>query len=175
MPGHVILSHGLNSGPDATKVTALAQVAQALGWTHERPDYTAIDARGRLPDIHDRIALLRARAEAVSGPLVLAGSSMGAFISCLVSLDRPVRGLFLMAPPIGIEGFDRRFDAASVPTTVIHGWDDELIPASDVMRWAQRRRDRLVMVDDGHRLAGHVEFAAEEFGRFLHALPDIAR
>ena len=45
MRGHCILSHGFESGPDATKVTALADVAERLGWTHERPDYTDLDAR----------------------------------------------------------------------------------------------------------------------------------
>ena len=29
--GHCILSHGFESGPEATKVTALADVAQRLG------------------------------------------------------------------------------------------------------------------------------------------------
>jgi hypothetical protein len=28
------------------------------------------------------------------------------------------------------------------------------------------------MVDDGHRLERHVGFCAEEFGRFLQALPE---
>ena len=53
---------------------------------------------------------------------------------------------------------------------MIHGWDDELIPAGDVVRWAQVRNDRLIMVDDSHRLANHVDFCAEEFGRFLASL-----
>ena len=44
MRGHCILSHGFESGPDATKVTALADAAQRLGWSHERPDYTDLDA-----------------------------------------------------------------------------------------------------------------------------------
>lgn len=170
MKGHVILSHGLNSGPEATKVSALAAVAGTLGWTHERPDYREIDARGRVEEIHARAALLLERARAASGPLVLAGSSMGAFISCLVSKEVPVAGLFLMAPPIGIDGFSRRFEAAVVPTTIVHGWDDELIPAMDVVRWARARRDRLILVDDSHRLAAHVEFSADEFGRFLESL-----
>lgn len=170
MKGHVILSHGLDSSPGATKVAALAEVAGRLGWTHERPDYSAIDARGRVEAIDDRVALLRERAQAAQRPLVLAGSSMGAFISCLVSLEIPVAGLFLMAPPVGIDGYRRRFDAAAVPTTIVHGWDDELIPAMDVVRWARQRRDRLVMVDDSHRLAAHVEFTADEFGRFLQGL-----
>ena len=41
---------------------------------------------------------------------------------------------------------------------------------NDVVRWAQVRNDRLILVDDSHRLANHVEFCAEEFGRFLAAL-----
>ena len=45
MKGHCILSHGFESGPDATKVTALADAAERLGWTHERPDYTDLDAK----------------------------------------------------------------------------------------------------------------------------------
>ena len=31
MKGHCILSHGFESGPDATKVTALAEAAERLG------------------------------------------------------------------------------------------------------------------------------------------------
>ena len=78
MKGHIIISHGLESSPDATKATALSKVAEALGWTQQRPDYRDLDAIGRLGDVHGRIARLRAIAEGVQGPLVLAGSSMGA-------------------------------------------------------------------------------------------------
>ena len=101
---------------------------------------------------------------------MLAGSSMGAFISALATLEVECVGLFLMAPPVVLEGYPQSLDAELVPTTVIHGWDDELIPAGDVVRWAQVRNDRLVLVDDSHRLANHVDFCAEEFGRFLAAL-----
>ena len=48
MKGHCILSHGFESGPDATKVTALAEAAERLGWSHERPDYTDLDARRKV-------------------------------------------------------------------------------------------------------------------------------
>ena len=44
MKGTVILSHGLESGPQATKVSALAAVCADLGWDSVRPDYRAIDA-----------------------------------------------------------------------------------------------------------------------------------
>ncbi len=173
MKGHVIISHGLESSPDATKATALAQVAERLGWSHERPDYRAWDkdfSRGRLGDVQGRIMHLLSLARRVKAPLVLAGSSMGAFISARVSLELPVRGLFLMAPPVKLEGFDVRLEAARVPTHIVHGWDDELIPALEVARWAQARRDQAVFVPDSHRLSDHVHFCAGEFRRLLQGL-----
>jgi alpha/beta superfamily hydrolase len=170
MRGHVILSHGLDTSPEATKVRALARVAEGMGWTTERPDYRDIDARGEIGEVTARLERLLDRAQAAPPPLVLAGSSMGAFISALASLEVECVGLFLMAPPVVLEGYPQSLDAELVPTTVIHGWDDELIPAGDVVRWAQVRNDRLIMVDDSHRLANHVDFCAEEFGRFLASL-----
>src|SRR5687768_3527737 len=90
MPGHCILCHGFESGPDATKVTALADVAQHLGWTHERPDFSDLDAKHEvsgLGDVPARVQRLLAiaREAAARGPLVLAGSSLGAWIAGKVS------------------------------------------------------------------------------------------
>lgn len=172
--GHCILSHGFESGPDATKVTALADVAERLGWSHERPDYTGFDARqefGAHGDVASRVARLQALAaeRPADGPLVLAGSSLGAWISGYVSLQVPVRALFLMAPPIHTTT-GHPLAAATVPTHIIHGWRDELIPAADVVAWAAPRRDRLLLVDDGHRLADHVEASAALFADLLATL-----
>ncbi len=170
MTGHAIISHGLQSSPQATKATALAQVARARGWSVELPDYRDLDAIGELGDVAARIARLDALAARAGAPLVLAGSSMGAFVSARVSLHHPVLGLFLMAPPTRLQGFPLALDAAAVPTKIVHGWHDELIPASDVVRWAQARSDSLLLVDDSHRLEAHVDLCAQEFGRFLQAL-----
>ena len=172
--GHCILSHGFESGPDATKVTALAEVAERLGWSHERPDYTDLDARrdvSELGDVPARLQRLRALARdaAARGPLVLAGSSLGSWISGRVSLEVPVVALFLMAPPVRMAPAPA-LEAAAVPTSIIHGWDDELIPARQVADWAQARRARLLLVDDTHRLARHVEASAEAFATLLAGL-----
>ncbi len=172
--GHCILSHGFESGPDATKVTALADAAERLGWTHERPDYTDLDAChvvSPLGDVPARVQRLLALAQAAAarGPLVLAGSSLGAWISGQVSLQVPVAGLFLMAPPVRMHPAPA-LDAASVPTSIIHGWDDELIPAQQVVDWALPRRARLLLVDDTHRLSAHVAASAEAFAALLASL-----
>jgi predicted alpha/beta-hydrolase family hydrolase len=172
--GHCILSHGFESGPDATKVTALAEVAERLGWTHERPDYTDLDARHDVSDLGDVPArvqrlLALARDAAARGPLVLAGSSLGAWISGRVTLQVPVAGLFLLAPPVRM-GEAPPLDAARVPTSIVHGWDDELIPAAVVVGWAQDRKARLLLVDDGHRLSANVRAGAEAFAALLSSL-----
>jgi predicted alpha/beta-hydrolase family hydrolase len=172
--GHCILSHGFESGPDATKVTALAEVADRMGWTHERPDYTDLDARrdvSELGDVQARIdrLLSLARAAAAHGPLVLAGSSLGAWISGHVSLQVPVKGLFLMAPPVAM-GKAPPLEAADVPTSIIHGWHDELIPAVAVVDWAAARGATLLLVDDAHRLNAHVQASADAFAALLSRL-----
>jgi len=174
MPGHCILCHGFESGPDATKVTALADVAQRLGWTHERPDFSDLDAKREVSELGDVSARVQrllaiARDAATRGPLVLAGSSLGAWIAGHVSLQVPVQGLFLMAPPITLDRA-HPITAAQVPTSIIHGWDDELIPAAQVVDWARERRARLLLVDDSHRLSAHVEASATAFGQFLESL-----
>jgi predicted alpha/beta-hydrolase family hydrolase len=174
MRGHCILSHGFESGPDATKVTALAEAAERLGWSHERPDYTDLDARrdiSSLGDVPSRLTRLHeiAAAAAARGPVVLAGSSLGAYIAGRVSLQVPARGLFLMAPPISM-GPLPDLDAAAVPVSIIHGWDDELIPARQVADWAQPRRARLLLVNDSHRLSDHVLASAEAFAQLLASL-----
>ncbi len=173
MKGHCILSHGFESGPDATKVTALAEAAEALGWSHERPDYTDLDGRrdaSELGDVPARLQRLLSRIDAApTGPVVLAGSSLGAWISGFASLTRPVHALFLMAPPIQM-GPAPRLDAAAVPLSILHGWDDELIPASEVVEWARPRRARLLLVDDSHRLSAHVEASRNAFADLLRSL-----
>jgi predicted alpha/beta-hydrolase family hydrolase len=174
MKGHCILSHGFESGPDATKVTALAEAAERLGWSHERPDYTDLDAKreaGELGDVAARLERLLgiARDAAARGPVVLAGSSLGAWISGMASLQVRVGGLFLMAPPVAMQGA-LPLEAARVPTSIIHGWHDELIPAAAVVAWAQARRARLLLVDDSHRLSEHVAASAGAFAQLLASL-----
>lgn len=174
MKGHAILSHGFESGPAATKVAALADAAQRLGWTHERPDYTDLDAQrehGELGNVPARLQRLLelAKTAAQRGPLVLAGSSLGAYISGLASLQVPVAGLFLMAPPMRL-GETYPFDAAPVPTSIVHGWHDELIPAAHVIGWARARDARLLLVDDTHRLAAHVATTGDAFAALLAGL-----
>ena len=169
MKGTVILSHSLESGPQATKVTALARVAEELGWVSLRPDYLDLDATHDPVQISRRIerALEHAPRE---GRVVFGGSSMGAYTSGLASLKRDCDALFLIALPVAIEGYPQVFDAARVPTVLVHGWRDELCPVDDAIAFARERGDTLHLVDDTHRLTANVEYCADAFRQLLIAI-----
>ncbi|HSS07850.1 MAG TPA: alpha/beta hydrolase [Rhodanobacteraceae bacterium] len=166
MKGTVILSHGLESGPNATKVSALAKVAEALGWDSVRPDYLDIDARKDPRAIDARVARALANTPG-EGRVVFGGSSMGSFVSGFASLEHACAGLFLLALPLEIPGYWRRFSAADVRTAMVHGWNDELCPVDAAIDFARAHGASLHLVPDDHRLSAHVDLCADVFRRFL--------
>ncbi|MDF3981193.1 alpha/beta hydrolase [Luteibacter sp. PPL201] len=171
MRGHIILSHGSDSGPDATKVSALAALAERLGWSTVRPDYREADRLGYAGSIAPRLATLGEALAAAPVPPVLVGSSMGAFVSGLASLDAPVAGLFLLALPTRIPGYPRAFAAREgVPSFLVHGYADDVCPLDDALAFASGRRMPALLVDDDHRLGATLGDIEAEFGRFLERL-----
>jgi predicted alpha/beta-hydrolase family hydrolase len=171
MRGTILLSHGSGSGPDAIKVSALAALARARGWHTERPDYRTDDARGYAASVAPRLARLRAAIAACDAPPLLVGSSMGAFVSALASLQHPVAGLFLLATPPAIPGFDAALDLREgVPTLLIHGARDELCPLHAIADFATRRRLPLEVLDDDHRLGASLAAIEQHFTAFLDTL-----
>ena len=174
MQGHVILSHGSNSSPEATKVSALAALAESLGWSTQRPDYRDDDARGHGASVAPRIARLRATIEALDTPPLLVGSSMGAFVSALVSLDVPVAGLLLLATPATIPGCTHELDMRRpVPTMLIHGWRDTVCPLSALQPQVARHRLPLLVLDDDHRLGASAAPIAAQLRLLLAQLADV--
>ncbi|MDO1529960.1 alpha/beta hydrolase [Fulvimonas sp. R45] len=171
MRGRIILSHGSDSSPDATKVSALAALAGSLGWDTLRTDHRSDDARGLAGSVAPRIARLRASVEASAAPPVLVGSSLGAFAAGLASLEVPVAGLFLLATPSAIPGYARPLGLREgVPALLVHGWRDEVCPPGGVQAFAARRRLPLLMLDDDHRLTDSLDMIAAQFRHFLATL-----
>jgi predicted alpha/beta-hydrolase family hydrolase len=171
MRGTILLSHGSGSGPDAIKVSALAALARSRGWHAQRPDFRADDALGHAGSVAPRLARLRAAIEACDAPPLLVGSSMGAFVSALASLEHPVAGLFLLATPETVPGVDIALDLRQdVPTMLVHGWRDELCPLDDIYAFAGRRLLPLLVLDDDHRLGSSLAAIERQFAMFLDAL-----
>lgn len=160
--GQIIFSHGKESGPNASKITRLDAIASARGYQTQRPDY------GTEAGPAERMAKLQQRIGALGGQrLILVGSSMGAYISAMCSVHAQVHGLFLLAPPIFYRGLYAPLQLRCQQTTVVHGWNDELIDPGEVVAFARAHQAKLVLLADDHRLSASLPSIEVEFGHFL--------
>lgn len=162
----VIFSHGKESGPWGTKITALAAIASGMGWGVESVDYTD------LVDPDQRVTRLRNVAAQYSRErLVLVGSSMGGYVATVASETIRPAGLFLMAPAFFLPGYacqDPR--PCAVRTTVVHGWNDDIVPVEHSIRWAREHRSELHLLRGDHPLTANLPVIEELFTLFLRSM-----
>ena len=160
----IILSHGSESGPNATKITRLDEIASARGNQCQRPDY------GTKAGASERIEKLLTLCAQSNANRLLVGSSMGAYISAMASLQVDVAGLFLLAPPIFFRGIEPAMRLRCGKVTIIHGWNDELIDPSEVIGFARAYGAKLILVNDDHRLKNSMAAIEHEFALFLNEI-----
>ena len=164
----VIFSHGHESSPESRKIQVLRPIAEQVGFTPEAIDYT--DLRDEPVARRDRLI---ARLDEIDGPVVLAGSSLGGWVSIAAAEQKRVAGLWLMAPALFLED---RVEGGTVadayaPKTghimVVHGWHDDIIPWRNSMKFAEASGATLHLVADGHRLENSLITLGRLFAQFL--------
>ncbi|MCI0749334.1 MAG: alpha/beta fold hydrolase [Nevskiales bacterium] len=158
----VCFAHGKESGPWGTKITRLAQVARARSFEVLSPDYS------HTHDPHERVAQLLALAPRARR-LVLVGSSMGAYVSAMACAELRPQALFLMAPALYFPGWDEEPAQCPPLTVVVHGWQDEIVPVERSLRFAQKHRAALHLLDSDHSLGNQLPLLALLFDRLLNA------
>ena len=162
---YVVFSHGKDSGPWGTKITALAETARSEGYEVESVDYRGIDSPA------DRVTRLADFCKDLPGELVLVGSSLGGFVSLMAAPPLHARGLFLMAPALYVPGLPQlRTGRLDCPVTVVHGWRDEVVPCEDSVRFAKASHAQLHLLDGDHGLHDQLRFIRYLFEHFLIAL-----
>ncbi len=140
----VIFCHGLESGPHGTKYTALKEAGF---------DVTAPDFRGE--DLATRIGHLLVVLAETNREVVLVGSSYGGAVAVAVTAIGPerVKALVLCAPALAHEELGGEAPAPKVPTTILHGTEDDVVPVSVSLDYYMKNPHvSLNMVPDGHRL-----------------------
>jgi alpha/beta superfamily hydrolase len=158
----VIFAHGKESGPWGSKIKHLAAIAERLGAVILSPDYSD------LADPDARVERLLGLTLPAHDCLVLVGSSMGGYVSCVASAKLKPAGVFLMAPAIGIEGYGVQNLKPQVQhLSVVMGWRDEVIPVQKIIAFAQSQRAELHLLDADHRLDGALQDVGELFEQFL--------
>ena len=163
--GTVVFSHGKESGPWGTKITAMAQVVRDLEAPVESVDYRGLDDPG------DRVRKLLDVGKDLDQPVVLVGSSMGGHVSAAAASRLKARGLFLLAPAFYMAGYEQYTPQdVACPTAIVHGWHDVIVPPENSIRWAREHLSALHLLDSDHRLEDQIEAICVLLRAFLNAL-----
>jgi pimeloyl-ACP methyl ester carboxylesterase len=148
----VVFSHGKESGPWGSKITRMAAVVRDLNLGVESVDYRGID------DPAARVEKLLGVGREIAGPMVLVGSSMGGHVSAAAATRLQAAALFLLAPAFYMPGFEQYTPQdVAVPTAIVHGWHDDIVPVDSSIRWAREHRATLHLLDSNHRLEDQID------------------
>ena len=159
---HVVFAHGLESGPWGRKITALAPIATAEGYQVDSVDFRGMD------DPAARVTRLVDACQDKTGDLILVGSSLGAWVVTAAAGALHARGLFLMAPAFYMPQLPPlRAARLDCPTSVVHGWDDAVIPYQNSLRFAAEQKAALHLVPGDHGLHTQIPTLKSLFEYFL--------
>ena len=141
----IIYLHGLESTSQSGKARRFAQKFPGM----ITPDFTGL--------IEERMQQLYPILGDKKGWTII-GSSFGGLMAGIFTLDHPsqVRKLVLLAPALMLEPFaSRERIPVSVPTIIVHGTADDVVPLEPVRELAEKVFKNLTyyVVDDSHRLS----------------------
>jgi pimeloyl-ACP methyl ester carboxylesterase len=161
----VIFSHGQESGPWGTKIRSMADNVRALGYKADSIDYQGIaDPTERVEKLVDSCAV-------VGDPVVLIGSSMGGHVATAAATKVNAIGLFVLAPAYYMPGYeDLTPDPPEIPITIVHGWNDDVVPVESSIRYARKCCATLHIVDGDHRLTDNIDEINYYLTRFIGGL-----
>lgn len=159
----VCFAHGKESGPWGTKITRLAEVAKAQGFTAISPDYS------HTHDPHERVGQLLDLAPSAR-TLVLVGSSMGGYVSAMACAKLQPKALFLMAPALYFPGWEEEPMGCPSNCVVVHGWNDDVVPVERSIQFARTRRATLHLLNSGHTLTDQLPSLELAFEQLITSL-----
>ena len=159
---HIVFSHGQDGEPWGAKIVAMAEVARRHGLQVESVDY-----RG-MADPAVRVARLLEVCSALPAAPLLVGSSLGGHVAAAASSQVAARGLFLLAPAFYMPGYEQYTPVpADCPITIVHGWNDDVVPVDNSIRFAREYRSTLHVLDSDHRLTASIGEICELLAAFL--------
>jgi len=161
----VVFSHGQESGPWGTKIRAMAELAKSLGCQVESIDYQGI------ADPTERVLKLIAECADIDDTLLLAGSSMGGHVATAAATELKAVGLFVLAPAYFMPGYEELTPTPpQLPICIVHGWNDDVVPVENSIRFAASCNAGLHVVDGDHRLTENIDEINYYLKRFIETL-----
>ena len=164
----VVFSHGQESGPWGTKIRAMADRVRELGFQADSVDYQGI------ADPTERVDKLIAYCEPLDEPIILVGSSMGGHVATAAADRVAAVGLFVLAPAFYMPEFEALTPPApSMPMAIVHGWDDDIVPVENSIRYASECKATLHVVDGDHRLTANIDEINYYLARFVQQVTGV--
>lgn len=159
---NVFFSHGQESGPWGTKIQAMADVAESAGAKVTSIDYRGIDNPG------ERVEKLIGECLAAEGRLLLVGSSMGGHVATAAAIRIEPAGIFVLAPAYYMPGYEKLTPLPpACPFAIVHGWNDDVVPVENSIRYAKDAAADLHILDSGHRLTDKIDQINALFRDFI--------
>lgn len=157
----VIFSHGKVSGPKGSRIQALSKICTKNGFDVESLDYRRLPTNERVTKLNNYLLNL-------SRPYILVGTSMGGYVSAVAGLNNEPMGIFLISPAVYMDGYaEADLEALKCPVTVVHGWQDDIVPVENVIRFANAAKADLHIFDGAHRLREKLAETETCFEQFL--------
>jgi pimeloyl-ACP methyl ester carboxylesterase len=161
----VYFSHGQESGPWGSKIKSMAANVQEMGCRAESIDYQG------MADPSDRVGKLIAACADVEEPLVLVGSSMGGHVATAAAAQVGAVGLFVLAPAYYMPGYESLTPPApDMPVVIVHGWNDDVVPVDNSIRFARACNASLHILDADHRLTANIDDINHLLTRFIETV-----
>jgi len=141
----IIYLHGLESSSQSGKAQQFAKKYPGMA----SPDFTG--------SFEERMEQLFPILGDQSGWTII-GSSFGGLMGTVFTCRHPsqVRKLILLAPALLLDPFGQylNLESVTVPTIIIHGLEDDIVPLEPVREVAQKlfKNLKYQIVQDGHRL-----------------------
>ena len=161
----VYFSHGQESGPWGSKIQSMAATVEKLGCR-----VVSVDYRG-IADPTERVNKLIEECAGVEEPLVLVGSSMGGHVATAAAEKVGAIGIFVLAPAYYMPGYESLTPPPpDMPIAIVHGWNDDVVPVDNSIRFARECNGSLHILDGDHRLTANIDDINELLARFIENL-----
>jgi alpha/beta superfamily hydrolase len=96
---------------------------------------------------------------------------MGGHVAAAAASRLDAAALFLLAPAFYMPGFEKYTPQdVALPTAIVHGWHDAVVPVDNSIRWAREHRAALHILDSDHRLEDQIGAICVLLRSFLTAL-----
>lgn len=96
---------------------------------------------------------------------------MGGHVATAAAAELNAAALFVLAPAYFMPGYEELTPTPpEIPIAIVHGWDDDVVPVENSIRFAAACNAALHILDGDHRLTENIDEINYYLKRFIETL-----